>query len=53
MLDHITHSGIYVLDQDEALDFYVGTLGLEKTSDVDLPARPRTTTRRRPRSGTS
>jgi catechol 2,3-dioxygenase-like lactoylglutathione lyase family enzyme len=36
MLDHITHSGVYVLDQDEALDFYVGKLGLEKTADVDL-----------------
>jgi catechol 2,3-dioxygenase-like lactoylglutathione lyase family enzyme len=36
MLDHTTHSGIYVLDQDEALDFYVGKLGLEKTADVDL-----------------
>jgi catechol 2,3-dioxygenase-like lactoylglutathione lyase family enzyme len=36
MLDHTTHSGIFVLDQDEALDFYVGRLGLEKTADVDL-----------------
>ncbi len=24
MYNAITHSGIYVLDQDEALDFYVG-----------------------------
>jgi catechol 2,3-dioxygenase-like lactoylglutathione lyase family enzyme len=29
MIDAITHSSIYVLDQDEALDFYVGKLGLE------------------------
>ena len=32
----ITHSGIFVLDQDEALDFYVGKLGLEVNTDVDL-----------------
>ena len=36
MYDAITHHGIYVLDQDEALDFYVGKLGLEVRSDVDL-----------------
>jgi len=36
MLNAITHSGIFVLDQDEALDFYVGKLGLEVASDVDL-----------------
>ncbi|HEX5496676.1 MAG TPA: VOC family protein [Mycobacteriales bacterium] len=36
MFDAITHSQIYVLDQDEALDFYVGKLGLELRSDADL-----------------
>jgi predicted enzyme related to lactoylglutathione lyase len=36
MFNAITHSQIFVLDQDEALDFYVGKLGLEVTSDVDL-----------------
>jgi catechol 2,3-dioxygenase-like lactoylglutathione lyase family enzyme len=36
MLNTITHSGIYVLDQDEALEFYVGKLGLEVAADVDL-----------------
>ena len=36
MYNAITHSGIYVLDQDEALDFYVGKLGLEVGNDVDL-----------------
>ncbi|MFK3983212.1 VOC family protein [Micromonospora sp. NPDC050397] len=36
MFNAITHSQIYVLDQDEALDFYVGKLGLEVNSDVDL-----------------
>ena len=36
MLNAITHSQIYVLDQDEALEFYVGKLGLEVTADVDL-----------------
>jgi catechol 2,3-dioxygenase-like lactoylglutathione lyase family enzyme len=32
----ITHSSIHVLDQDEALDFYVGKLGLEVNADVDM-----------------
>ncbi len=29
-------SSLFVLDQDQALDFYVGTLGLSVHSDVDL-----------------
>ena len=29
-------SSIYVLDQDQALDFYVGVLGLEVATDVDF-----------------
>ena len=29
-------SQIYVLDQDQALDFYVGKLGLEVKTDADL-----------------
>jgi catechol 2,3-dioxygenase-like lactoylglutathione lyase family enzyme len=32
----ITHSQVFVLDQDEALDFYVGKLGLEVNTDADL-----------------
>jgi catechol 2,3-dioxygenase-like lactoylglutathione lyase family enzyme len=36
MLTATTHSGIYVLDQDQALDFYVGMLGLEVNTDADL-----------------
>jgi catechol 2,3-dioxygenase-like lactoylglutathione lyase family enzyme len=36
MFNHITHSQIYVLDQDEALDFYVGKLGFEVHTDADL-----------------
>ncbi len=36
MFNAITHSAIYVLDQDEALDFYVGKLGLEVHTDADL-----------------
>jgi catechol 2,3-dioxygenase-like lactoylglutathione lyase family enzyme len=36
MFTSISHSSIYVLDQDEALDFYVGKLGLEVGNDVDL-----------------
>ena len=50
MLNTITISNLYVLDQDEALDFYVGKLGMEVTADVlfgpmrwltvALPGRP-------------
>ena len=36
MLNAITHSQIYVLDQDEALEFYVGKLGLEVHTDADM-----------------
>src|SRR5919202_7016413 len=36
MLKSIHLSGIFVLDQDEALDFYVGKLGLEVSNDMDL-----------------
>jgi predicted enzyme related to lactoylglutathione lyase len=36
MFNSISHSGIYVLDQDEAIDFYVGKLGLEVSADFDL-----------------
>jgi catechol 2,3-dioxygenase-like lactoylglutathione lyase family enzyme len=36
MLNRITHTFIHVLDQDEALAFYVGKLGLEVTNDADL-----------------
>ena len=52
MLNALTHSFIYVTDQDEALDFYVGKLGLEVNTDADLgfmrwltlnvPGRPET-----------
>ena len=36
MLNAITISHVWVLDQDEALDFYVGKLGLEVTNDQNL-----------------
>jgi predicted enzyme related to lactoylglutathione lyase len=36
MFTAITQSQIYVLDQDEAIDFYVGKLGLEVKVDADL-----------------
>jgi catechol 2,3-dioxygenase-like lactoylglutathione lyase family enzyme len=36
MLSSLRISQIYVLDQDQALDFYVGKLGLEILTDVDL-----------------
>lgn len=36
MLSSISMSQIYVLDQDAALEFYVGKLGLEINTDQDL-----------------
>jgi catechol 2,3-dioxygenase-like lactoylglutathione lyase family enzyme len=36
MLDSLTHTQVWVLDQDEALDFYVGKLGLEVHTDADM-----------------
>src|SRR5678816_3617841 len=36
MLFAITISHVFVFDQDEALDFYVGKLGLEVSADQDL-----------------
>ena len=36
MITSLAISQIFVLDQDEALDFYVGKLGLEVATDIDL-----------------
>jgi catechol 2,3-dioxygenase-like lactoylglutathione lyase family enzyme len=36
MLNSLGITQIYVLDQDQALDFYVGKLGLEINTDADL-----------------
>jgi catechol 2,3-dioxygenase-like lactoylglutathione lyase family enzyme len=36
MINGINISSVFVLDQDEALDFYVGKLGLEVSADVDM-----------------
>ena len=36
MFNALTHTFLYVLDQDEALDFYVGKLGLEVATDAEL-----------------
>ncbi|MGI8694748.1 MAG: VOC family protein [Geodermatophilaceae bacterium] len=36
MFNSISQSQIFVLDQDEALEFYVGKLGLEVNTDADL-----------------
>src|SRR3954447_14699750 len=36
MLNRITHTFIHVLDQQEALDFYVGKLGMAVSTDADL-----------------
>lgn len=50
MFNAFTHTRLFVLDQDEALDFYVGKLGLEVHTDapledmrwltVNVPGRP-------------
>ena len=32
----LSHSFVYVLDQDEALDFYTRVLGLEKRADAQM-----------------
>jgi extradiol dioxygenase family protein len=34
MITRLNVAAVYVLDKDEALDFYVGMLGLEKGNDV-------------------
>jgi catechol 2,3-dioxygenase-like lactoylglutathione lyase family enzyme len=36
MFDAVTHYSIWVTDQDEALEFYVGKLGLKIHTDVQL-----------------
>jgi uncharacterized glyoxalase superfamily protein PhnB len=36
MFNNISRSQLFVLDQDEALDYYVNVLGLEVAADVDL-----------------
>ena len=36
MFNALAISQIYVLDQQQALDFYVGKLGLEVANDQDL-----------------
>jgi predicted enzyme related to lactoylglutathione lyase len=36
MFNAISRSQLFVLDQDEALDYYVNVLGLEVAADVDL-----------------
>lgn len=36
MINSISRSQLFVLDQDQALEFYVGTLGLEVADDVDM-----------------
>jgi catechol 2,3-dioxygenase-like lactoylglutathione lyase family enzyme len=36
MLNSLSHSFIYVLDHEQAIDFYVGKLGLQVGTDADL-----------------
>jgi catechol 2,3-dioxygenase-like lactoylglutathione lyase family enzyme len=38
MLTSLSHTFIYVLDHDRAIEFYAGTLGLEVGTDADLGA---------------
>ena len=38
MFNSINISHVFVLDQDEALDFYVNKLGLELSADIDFGA---------------
>jgi hypothetical protein len=40
MINALTHTQVWVLDQDEALDFYVGVLGLGRALPGSTP-RPR------------
>ena len=37
MLTKLTHVNVWVHDQDEALDFYTKTLGMEVRDDVTVP----------------
>ena len=37
MIQRMSHATIYVLDQDQAKDFYVGKLGFEVKVDQSLP----------------
>jgi len=37
MLKGLTHVGVWVNDQDEALSFYTDTLGMELREDVTVP----------------
>lgn len=36
MLARLTHTSVYVVDQDRALDFYVNKLGFKKHTDVPM-----------------
>lgn len=37
MITQLSHTGVWVLDQDAALDFYTEKLGLELREDVTVP----------------
>ncbi len=37
MIARITHVSVYVLDQDEALEFYTNKLGFRKHADIPMP----------------
>jgi catechol 2,3-dioxygenase-like lactoylglutathione lyase family enzyme len=38
MIQKMSHATIYVVDQDQAKDFYVGKLGFEVKVDQSLPS---------------
>jgi catechol 2,3-dioxygenase-like lactoylglutathione lyase family enzyme len=37
MITRLTHATLFVLDQDQALDFYVNKLGFSKSMDMTTP----------------
>ena len=37
MLDRLSHVGVWVFDQDQALEFYTQKLGMEVRADVTVP----------------
>ena len=37
MITQLSHAGVWVLDQEQALDFYTEKLGLERREDVTVP----------------
>ncbi len=53
MIDYLHSATIYVEDIDAAIDFYVNTLGFEKTADIPMGESDRWVTVRPPGSVTA